>query len=131
MAGSPRTHDRTRGLAEYTAVLTSAQRASDVTSGERKPWHSIFRLLERDERVFAVLLAVALVGGLATLGLDPLRPRAVWPRLVARFARTSVHRKNARRRRPTAASRSGEGPGAANRSTEIVNTVSEKGDQTQ
>jgi signal transduction histidine kinase len=46
-----------------------------VTTGERKPWHAIFRLLERDERVFAVLLAVAMVGGLATLGLDPLRPR--------------------------------------------------------
>jgi signal transduction histidine kinase len=46
-----------------------------VTTGERKPWHAIFRLLERDERVFAVLLAAAMVGGLATLGLDPLRPR--------------------------------------------------------
>lgn len=41
----------------------------------RKRWHAIFRLLERDERVFAVLLAVAMVGGLATLGLVPLRPR--------------------------------------------------------
>jgi len=42
----------------------------------RRPgWHAIFRLLERDERVFAVLLAVAMVGGLATLGLVPLRPR--------------------------------------------------------
>src|SRR5207247_4112364 len=30
---------------------------------------------ERDERVFAVLLAVAMVGGLATLGFVPLRPR--------------------------------------------------------
>ena len=46
-----------------------------VTTGERKPWHAIFRLLERDERVFAVLLAAAMVGGLATLGLVPLRPR--------------------------------------------------------
>ena len=46
-----------------------------VTKGERKPWHAIFRLLERDERVFAVLLAVAMVAGLATLGLVPLRPR--------------------------------------------------------
>ena len=46
-----------------------------VTTGERKPWHAIFRLLERDERVFAVLLAIAMVGGLATLGLIPLRPR--------------------------------------------------------
>src|SRR5690349_20060597 len=42
---------------------------------DRKPWHAIFRLLERDERVFAVLLAVAMVGGLATLGFVPLRPR--------------------------------------------------------
>ena len=42
---------------------------------ERKPWRAIFRLLERDERVFAVLLAVAMVGGLAILGLAPLRPR--------------------------------------------------------
>ncbi|HEV8616831.1 MAG TPA: ATP-binding protein [Methylomirabilota bacterium] len=46
-----------------------------MTTVERKPWHAIFRLLERDERVFAVLLAVAMVGGLATLGLVPLRPR--------------------------------------------------------
>ncbi|MGH7312322.1 MAG: hypothetical protein ACREJV_04050, partial [Candidatus Rokuibacteriota bacterium] len=42
---------------------------------ERKPWHAIFRLLEGDERVYAVLLAVAMVGGLATIGLVPLRPR--------------------------------------------------------
>jgi signal transduction histidine kinase len=42
---------------------------------ERKRWHAIFRLLERDERVFAVLLAVVMVGGLASLGLAPLRPR--------------------------------------------------------
>src|SRR3990167_9053323 len=33
------------------------------------------RVLERDERVFAVLLAVIMVGGLATLGLAPLRAR--------------------------------------------------------
>ncbi len=33
------------------------------------------RVLERDERVFAMLLAVIMVGGLATLGLAPLRPR--------------------------------------------------------
>jgi signal transduction histidine kinase len=46
-----------------------------VVPNERKPWHAIFRLLERDERVFAVLLAVVMVGGLATLGLVPLRPR--------------------------------------------------------
>jgi signal transduction histidine kinase len=46
-----------------------------VTTVERKPWHATFRLLERDERVFAVLLAAAMVGGLATCGLIPLRPR--------------------------------------------------------
>ena len=38
-----------------------------MTSPERKPWQAVFRLLERDERVFAVLLAVAMVGGLATI----------------------------------------------------------------
>src|SRR5216684_4213798 len=46
-----------------------------VTASERKPWHASFRLLERDERVFAVLLAVVMVGGLAALGFFPLRPR--------------------------------------------------------
>jgi signal transduction histidine kinase len=46
-----------------------------VTSADRKPLQAVIRLLERDERVFAVLLAVAMVGGLATLGLIPLRPR--------------------------------------------------------
>src|SRR5207245_7041278 len=46
-----------------------------VTAAERKPWHASFRLLERDERVFAVLLAVVMVGGLAALGFFPLRPR--------------------------------------------------------
>jgi len=44
-------------------------------SSERKPWRGIFGLLERDERVFAVLLAVVMVGGLASVGLVPLRPR--------------------------------------------------------
>jgi signal transduction histidine kinase len=39
-----------------------------VISAERKPWHASFRLLERDERVFAVLLAVVMIGGLASLG---------------------------------------------------------------
>jgi signal transduction histidine kinase len=47
------------------AMLTRAQRS----------WNALLRLLERDERVFAVLLAVVLVGGLATLGLAPLRAR--------------------------------------------------------
>jgi signal transduction histidine kinase len=46
-----------------------------MATGDRKPWHAIFRLLERDERVFAVLLAVAMTGGLATLGLVPLGTR--------------------------------------------------------
>ncbi len=46
-----------------------------ATAVERKPWHASFRLLERDERVFAVLLAVVMVGGLAALGFFPLRPR--------------------------------------------------------
>jgi len=41
----------------------------------RRPWDALLRLLERDERMFALLLAVVMVGGLATLGLDPLRPR--------------------------------------------------------
>jgi signal transduction histidine kinase len=46
-----------------------------VASLERNPWRAVLRLLEHDERVFAVLLAVAMVAGLATLGLIPLRPR--------------------------------------------------------
>jgi len=40
----------------------------------RRSWAAILRLLEGDERVFAVLLAFVLVGGLATLGLDPFQP---------------------------------------------------------
>jgi signal transduction histidine kinase len=44
-------------------------------ASERKPWRAIFRLLERDERLFAVLLTVVMVGGLASIGLVPLRPR--------------------------------------------------------
>jgi len=40
----------------------------------RRSWDAVLRLLARDERVFAVLLAVVMVGGLATLGLDPFRP---------------------------------------------------------
>ena len=46
-----------------------------MESPERKRWQGVFRLLERDERVFAGLLALAMVGGLATIGLIPLRPR--------------------------------------------------------
>jgi signal transduction histidine kinase len=43
--------------------------------GPRRPWGAIVRLLARDERMFAVLLAGVMVGGLATLGLAPLRAR--------------------------------------------------------
>jgi signal transduction histidine kinase len=45
------------------------------TATPQRPWAAIVRLLERDERVFAVLLAVAMIGGVATLGLDPFGPR--------------------------------------------------------
>jgi len=77
-----------------------------VTTAERKPWHAIFRLLERDERVFAVLLAAAMVGGLATLGLVPLRPRqeidlyslVVWFTLykLGIFALVTIHPRRTR-----------------------------------
>ena len=46
-----------------------------VNAPSREPWAGLFRPLERDERLFAVLLAFVMVGGLATLGLLPLRPR--------------------------------------------------------
>ena len=46
-----------------------------MASPAKRPWNAILRLLERDERVFAVLLAVVMVGGLATLGLAPIRAR--------------------------------------------------------
>jgi signal transduction histidine kinase len=49
--------------------------APEMAPRERKPLTVIFRLLEHDERVFAVLLAVGMIAGLATLGLFPLRPR--------------------------------------------------------
>jgi signal transduction histidine kinase len=45
------------------------------TTSPQRPWAALVRLLERDERVFAVLLAVAMIGGLATLGLDPFGSR--------------------------------------------------------
>jgi signal transduction histidine kinase len=45
-------------------------------SASGRVWPAVWRLLERDERVFAVLLAFVMVGGLATLGLAPLRPSA-------------------------------------------------------
>jgi signal transduction histidine kinase len=46
-----------------------------MSLARRRPLTVMFRLLEHDERVFAVLLAAGMVGGLATLGLFPLRPR--------------------------------------------------------
>jgi signal transduction histidine kinase len=46
-----------------------------VSAPSRTPWAALFRPLERDERLFAVLLAFVMVGGLATLGLLPLMPR--------------------------------------------------------
>jgi two-component system NtrC family sensor kinase len=46
-----------------------------VTAPSRSPWAGLFQPVERDERLFAVLLAFVMVGGLATLGLVPLRPR--------------------------------------------------------
>ncbi|HUG38628.1 MAG TPA: ATP-binding protein [Candidatus Limnocylindrales bacterium] len=46
-----------------------------MTTLARRPWTVAVRLLERDERGFAFLLAIVMVGGLATLGLVPLRPR--------------------------------------------------------
>jgi len=57
----------------------------------RRTWTAIVRLLERDERVFAFLLAVVMVGGLATLGLA-LRPRyrVDLPSLVFWFAMYKV-----------------------------------------
>jgi signal transduction histidine kinase len=63
-----------------------------MTSRERKPLTVIVRLLEHDERVFAVLLAVGMVGGLAALGLFPLRPRQQFDlyRLVFWFAAYKV-----------------------------------------
>src|SRR6266496_6549023 len=58
----------------------------------RRTWTAVVRLLERDERVFAFLLAVVMVGGLATLGLVPLRPRyrIDLPSLVFWFAMYKV-----------------------------------------
>ncbi len=41
----------------------------------RRHGNAMFRMLERDERLFALLLAVVMVGGLAAIGLAPLRPR--------------------------------------------------------
>ena len=61
--------------AVYTGAIVASPRmtvaAPPIASAERKPLTVIFRVLERDERVFAVLLAVGMVAGLATLGLFP------------------------------------------------------------
>src|SRR5262245_41274370 len=46
-----------------------------VVGSARRPGNAMFRMLERDERLFALLLAVVMVGGLAAIGLAPLRPR--------------------------------------------------------
>jgi len=47
-----------------------------MTSPERRRWSAVFRVLQRDERMFAVLLAVVMGGGLAAIGLvPPLRRR--------------------------------------------------------
>ena len=63
-----------------------------MSASERAPLAVVVRLLERDERVFAVLLAVGMVGGLATLGLDPwgLRYKIDLSRLVFLFAAYKV-----------------------------------------
>src|SRR5215467_10675449 len=71
----------TGGWDTLTAMPTSA----------RRTWTVVVRLLERDERLFAFLLAVVMVGGLATLGLA-LRPRhrIDLPALVFWFAMYKV-----------------------------------------
>ncbi|MDO8476844.1 MAG: ATP-binding protein [Candidatus Rokubacteria bacterium] len=63
-----------------------------MSTPARRTRAAIVRLLERDERVFAFLLAVVMVGGLATLGLVPLRPRyrIDLPSLVFWFAMYKV-----------------------------------------
>jgi signal transduction histidine kinase len=59
-------------------VSTSSTATEGIESpSARRLWVAVVRLLERDERVFAVLLAFVMVGGLATLGLVPLGPRRV------------------------------------------------------
>ena len=57
------------------AVGYSDAGSRPAMSLSRKPWSMLVRLLERDERVIAFLLAVVMVAGLAALGLAPLRPR--------------------------------------------------------
>src|SRR5215471_19331672 len=62
-----------------------------MPTSARRTWTVVVRLLERDERLFAFLLAVVMVGGLATLGLA-LRPRhrIDLPALVFWFAMYKV-----------------------------------------
>jgi signal transduction histidine kinase len=55
-------------------VLLASGGAADATAPPRHR-SAVERLFARDERLFAFLLAVVMVGGLATLGLAPLRPR--------------------------------------------------------
>jgi signal transduction histidine kinase len=55
-------------------VLLASGGAADATAPPRRR-SAVERLFARDERLFAFLLAVVMVGGLATLGLAPLRPR--------------------------------------------------------
>src|SRR5215470_4378549 len=57
----------------------------------RRTWGSVVRLFERDERLFAFLLAVVMIGGLSALGLA-LRPRhrIDLPSLVFWFAMYKV-----------------------------------------
>src|SRR4029453_15973565 len=54
-------------------VLLASGGAADAAPPRRRS--AVERLFARDERLFAFLLAVVMVGGLATLGLAPLRPR--------------------------------------------------------
>ena len=63
-----------------------------MPTSARRTWTAVVGLLERDERLFAFLLAVVMVGGLATLGLVPLRPRyrIDLPSLVFWFAMYKV-----------------------------------------
>src|SRR5262245_673260 len=55
-------------------VLLASGGATDAAAPPRR-LGAVERLFARDERLFAFLLAVVMVGGLATLGLAPLRPR--------------------------------------------------------
>src|SRR5262249_59045849 len=62
-----------------------------MPTSARRTWTVAVRLLERDERLFALLLAVVMIGGLSALGLA-LRPRhrIDLPSLVFWFAMYKV-----------------------------------------